>query len=54
MGKIIWTILYALGAITSVVLAVIAEHNEEYTKAIYEMLWLFLFTFMLEKEMRDE
>ena len=54
MGKIIWAAILTLGAVVSMVYAVIAEYNEEYTKAIYEMMWLFFFTFMLDKEMRDE
>lgn len=36
------------------IIAMIAEHNEEYTKAIYEMMWVGLFIFLLDKELKDE
>ena len=32
------------------ILAVIAEHNAEYTKAIYEMMWAGLFVYLLHEE----
>lgn len=50
-----WSIvsaIYLFGVAVQLILAMIAEHNEEYTKAIYEMMWAGLFIFLLDKELK--
>lgn len=45
-----YKILLLVICIFQIVLAIIAEYNEEYVKAVYEMLWLFFFTYLLQKD----
>ena len=54
MSKSIWSILLTLCATVSLVLAIIAEHNEEYARATYEMMWVFFFMVLIDKEKLDE
>jgi len=49
--KTIWIILFALAALWQGGVTIIAERSGEYDVAIYEMLWLFLFVFLLYREM---
>jgi hypothetical protein len=42
--------LLLLLCVIQIILALIAEHNEDFVKAIYEMVWLFFFTFLLHIE----
>jgi|TARA_R110000765_G_scaffold59052_1_gene115138 hypothetical protein len=42
--------LYTVIVIGQLILAVVAEFNEEYTRAIYEMTWAGLFMFFISKE----
>ena len=48
--KNLWTLILLGAAGTQFILTMIAEHNEEYTKALYEMAWAGVFIFMLGKE----
>ena len=48
--KKIWTTLLLMICIIQIILARIAEYDENYLKAMYEMLWLFFFMFLLHKE----
>jgi len=41
-----WKFLIAIAAIIQIILAILAEAQEEYIKASYEMLWLFFFTYL--------
>ena len=49
-NKELWIVIYSLGAVISLLLTLVAEYNGEYTKAIYEMLWVFLFLFLAREE----
>ena len=42
--------LYTVIVAGQLILAVVAEFNEEYTRAIYEMTWAGLFMFFISKE----
>jgi|TARA_R110000851_G_scaffold199532_1_gene350617 hypothetical protein len=53
--KNIFSIALHLAAIVQVVLALVAEYNNEYDKAIYEMLWVGVLSFLIiREENKDE
>lgn len=52
--KNIWTAILLGAAAAQFILAMIAEYNEEYTKAVYEMMWAGLFIFIYDKELKDD
>tara|TARA_B110000305_G_scaffold238480_1_gene303998 strand:- start:214 stop:369 length:156 start_codon:yes stop_codon:yes gene_type:complete len=43
-------LLLGLGFIVQLVFAMVAEYNEEYLKAIYEMTWAGLFLYLLHRK----
>ncbi|ACL81279.1 hypothetical protein [Silicibacter phage DSS3phi2] len=45
-----WRFLVAVAAIIQIILVILAEAQEEYIKASYEMLWLFFFTYLYHME----
>lgn len=45
-----WPIILLLMVVLQVVFALAAEYNEDYLKAIYEMIWAFVFMFLLKEE----
>ena len=53
MSKNVWGLLLWLIFSFQLILAMIAEHNEEYTKAIYEMMWAGLFVYLLHEEKNE-
>lgn len=46
----IWKVLLGILSIFQIVLAIMAEMQEDYLKASYEMLWLFFFMYLLHQE----
>ena len=51
--KTIYQIALICLCVFQVVLAIIAEGREEYTEAIYEMLWLFFFLKLADEEFKN-
>ena len=54
MKNSVWEIILVCCAILQLVLAMIAEYNEEYTKAVYEMLWCGLLYMLLKEERNND
>lgn len=48
--KNLWGLILVGAAGVQFILAMIAEHNEEYTKALYEMAWAGVFIFLVGKK----
>lgn len=45
-----WKFLVAVATIMQVILVILAEVREDYIKASYEMLWLFLYIYLYYME----
>lgn len=45
-----WKIFVGLLSIIQIILVVLAEVREDYSKASYEMLWFFFFTYLYYME----
>lgn len=45
-----WKFLIAVAAIIQLILVMLAEYQEEYIKASYELLWMFFFTYLYHME----
>ena len=54
MGRFWWVVTLWVVFSIQLVFAVIAELNEEYTKAIYEMMWAGLFVYLLHGGKQNE
>ena len=52
--KNIFIIVLYVAVVVQLVMTLIAEYNDEYTRAIYEMMWAALFVFLAEKEKIDD
>jgi hypothetical protein len=51
--KYIYPTILTVAIIAQVIAAFMAESNEEYTKAIYEMMWAGVLYYFLKGEMND-
>lgn len=47
---IMWQIALAIAAGVQIILVLLAEYNEEYTRAAYEMLWFLFFYYLWQNE----
>lgn len=48
--KLLFKVAIIIAALWQVILAIIAEQNEDYTKGIYEILWFFFFVYLSENQ----
>lgn len=49
--KLLFQLGLVLATILQLIFALSAEVEENYTQAIYELLWVFFFLFLLDKEL---
>lgn len=45
-----WKFVIAVASIIQIFLVILAEYQEDYIKASYEMLWLFFLTYLYHME----